>query len=84
LGEIKSPYGFPSDPLSYRITWALCPKCKKIFKVAHRGKLPIWESIHCPNCSEMIIPIGIEKNPEVRNVCFNPSKRNDYDKIISH
>ena len=70
LGEVHSPY---IDALNYNVAWAMCPKCHRMFKLAYRGLLPVWENQSCPFCMEKITPIALEKNSKIEK--FNPSKR---------
>lgn len=71
MGEVHSPYNI------YKVVWGICPQCKKIFKIAHRGLLPIWETMKCPFCLHVITPIALEKPKTMEDTdsCFNPSQR---------
>jgi hypothetical protein len=70
------------DILSYRTYYCICRDCNKMMTIAFRGKLPIWEETTCPVCLKRMIPVGFSIPTECE-VSFNPSRRNNYDKIPS-
>lgn len=79
------------DTLSYRTYYCICRNCNKMMTIDFREKLPIWKNATCPFCHKSMIPVGFsieayhhgEYVPTGYEVTFNPSRRNNYDKISS-